>query len=160
MVVRTSVSANCRSLLSGLRDKASDNHESSIPCYDYDTKQNGEYLGGAVGLDDAAACNRATDCERAKNKALPQQALGQLLGVSQGAGGQWEIAKTSPNLETLRILCEVLGVTCEWLMTGVEAPEQQTAQSIEEQDFLIDCRMLPAEDRKKVALLMHKLVSP
>ncbi|WP_095210618.1 helix-turn-helix domain-containing protein [Endozoicomonas ascidiicola] len=56
-------------------------------------------------------------CSR-KDKKLSQQALADMIGVSRSALAQWETAMSSPSLENLRKMSEVLNVSFEWLATG------------------------------------------
>ncbi|MDD7805082.1 MAG: helix-turn-helix transcriptional regulator [Endozoicomonas sp. (ex Botrylloides leachii)] len=53
-----------------------------------------------------------------KGKKLSQQALADLIGISRSALAQWETKMSSPSLENLRKMSEVLGVSFEWLATG------------------------------------------
>ncbi|MDP0588956.1 MAG: helix-turn-helix transcriptional regulator [Candidatus Endonucleobacter bathymodioli] len=53
-----------------------------------------------------------------KEKKLSQQALGDLIGVSRSALAQWETQMSSPNLDNLRKMAEILEVSFEWLATG------------------------------------------
>ena len=53
-----------------------------------------------------------------KEKKLSQQALADLIGVSRSALAQWETQMSSPSLENLRKMAEVLDVSFEWLATG------------------------------------------
>lgn len=53
-----------------------------------------------------------------KEKKLSQQALADLIGVSRSALAQWETNMSSPSLENLRKMAELLEVSFEWLATG------------------------------------------
>ena len=53
-----------------------------------------------------------------KEKKLSQQALADLIGVSRSALAQWETQMSSPSLENLRKMAEILEVSFEWLATG------------------------------------------
>ena len=53
-----------------------------------------------------------------KEKKLSQQALADLIGVSRSALAQWETQMSSPSLENLRKMAEILQVSFEWLATG------------------------------------------
>ncbi len=63
--------------------------------------------------------NLATRILRArKEKKLSQQGLGDLTGVSRSALAQWETQASSPSLDSLRKMAEILEVSFEWLATG------------------------------------------
>ena len=53
-----------------------------------------------------------------KERKLSQQALADLIGVSRSALAQWETEMSSPSLENLRKMAELLEVSFEWLATG------------------------------------------
>ncbi len=53
-----------------------------------------------------------------KEKKLSQQALADLIGVSRSALAQWETEMSSPSLENLRKMAEILNISFEWLATG------------------------------------------
>ncbi|WP_257295173.1 helix-turn-helix domain-containing protein [Endozoicomonas sp. YOMI1] len=56
-------------------------------------------------------------CSR-KDKKFSQQALADLIGVSRSALAQWETSMSSPSLDNLRKMAEILEVSFEWLATG------------------------------------------
>ncbi|AMO56272.1 helix-turn-helix transcriptional regulator [Endozoicomonas montiporae] len=53
-----------------------------------------------------------------KEKRLSQQALADLIGVSRSALAQWETEMSSPSLENLRKMAEILEISFEWVATG------------------------------------------
>ena len=53
-----------------------------------------------------------------KEKKLSQQALADLINVSRSALAQWETSMSSPSLENLRKMANLLEVSFEWLATG------------------------------------------
>ncbi|WP_422133991.1 helix-turn-helix domain-containing protein [Endozoicomonas sp. ALD040] len=53
-----------------------------------------------------------------KEKRYSQQVLADLIGVSRSALAQWETEMSSPSLENLRKMAELLEVSFEWLATG------------------------------------------
>ena len=55
-----------------------------------------------------------------ERKGYSQKELAELVGVTQGAIAQFELGSTLPNIETAVRLAEILGVTCEQLVKGVE----------------------------------------
>jgi len=94
----------------------------------------------------AFAIGQRIKAARQKNN-LSQKALGEQLGITAGAVGQWEIGTSSPTVATFDALCGALGVTRDWLMTGEEAPERYMAQTLEEQKMLELVRQLEQDDR-------------
>ena len=53
-----------------------------------------------------------------KERKLSQQALADLIGVSRSALAQWETEMSSPSLQNLRKMAEILEVSFEWIATG------------------------------------------
>jgi len=53
-----------------------------------------------------------------KQKGLTQLELSDLVGVTKGACGQWEVGMTTPTVENLSRLATILDVNFEWLATG------------------------------------------
>ena len=51
-------------------------------------------------------------------KKLTQKRLAELLGLTPGAVGQWEITKTAPTTDNLNRLASALNVTADWLLNG------------------------------------------
>ena len=55
-----------------------------------------------------------------ERKGYTQKELAELVGVTQAAIAQFELGSTLPNIKTAVRLAEILGVTCEQLVKGVE----------------------------------------
>ena len=55
---------------------------------------------------------------------LSQEQLGELIGMSRQAVSKWETAQAAPDVETLALLCGVLGVSADELL-GREPPPQR-----------------------------------
>lgn len=53
-----------------------------------------------------------------KEKRFSQQALADLIGVSRSALAQWETEMSSPSLENLRKMADILDISFEWVATG------------------------------------------
>lgn len=51
-------------------------------------------------------------------RGLSQVALADLLRVTRGACGQWEIGKTTPSTQHLIEISKALGIRFDWLATG------------------------------------------
>ena len=62
---------------------------------------------------------------------LTQEAMAELLNLSESAISQWESGKTSPDLGILPELCAVLGVSSDWLLDiGTETREKEIEEII------------------------------
>ena len=69
-----------------------------------------------------------------KAAGISQSRLAQILGVTRSACSQWESAQgTTPRRERLEQLASLLGVSYEWLATGVKAKGEKLAFSIKEE---------------------------
>ena len=58
-------------------------------------------------------------CELRKSRGITQQALADVIEVSQQTVAQWEKGTREPNLEKLIVLAKLFGVTVDYLV-GVE----------------------------------------
>lgn len=71
-----------------------------------------------------------------KAKELTQEGLAEKLGVSSQAVSKWENDLSCPDISLLPKLCQVLGITCDMLLTGsdneVKMLPQQELKSLEE----------------------------
>lgn len=63
--------------------------------------------------------NRIRDARRAMHLSQDELAIG--LGLTQGAVSQWELDKTTPDVEALVPLAKFLGVSLDWLLELDEA---------------------------------------
>ena len=65
---------------------------------------------------------------------ISQSRLAQILGVTRSACSQWESAQgTAPRRERLEQLANLLGVSYEWLATGVKAKGDKQAFGIKDE---------------------------
>lgn len=64
-----------------------------------------------------------------RSKKLTQAALGSRLGVTNKTVSRWETGRYLPDVETLRLLGSVLGVSMEELLAGETAPRPDTADA-------------------------------
>lgn len=55
-------------------------------------------------------------------RGLSQQALANVLGVSQQAVGKWETGRSTPDAQTISALAARMGVTTDYLLAEPEAP--------------------------------------
>src|SRR3972149_7861123 len=68
-----------------------------------------------------------------KAAGISQSRLAQILGVTRSACSQWEsVQGTVPRRERLEQLANLLGVSYEWLATGVKTKGEKQAFSIKE----------------------------
>lgn len=51
---------------------------------------------------------------------MTQKKFAEKTGISQSTISDWKKKKTNPTAEKIMIICKVLGVTPEWLLSGVE----------------------------------------
>lgn len=54
----------------------------------------------------------------AAGRLVPQNELAAVVGVTPGAWSAWEGGRNEPDLETVALLADALGVTPEWLAWG------------------------------------------
>ena len=59
-------------------------------------------------------CQRLKD--RRKRKELTQTELGKLVFSCHSTVSEWEQGKSLPKLDTINRLCDVLGVSADWLL--------------------------------------------
>ena len=52
---------------------------------------------------------------------MTQKDFSERTGIPQTTVSDWKKKKTNPTAEKIMIICKVLGVTPEWLLSGVEA---------------------------------------
>ena len=51
---------------------------------------------------------------------MTQKAFSEKTGISQSAISEWKSKKTNPTADKIMVICQVLGVSPEWLLSGVE----------------------------------------
>jgi transcriptional regulator with XRE-family HTH domain len=63
----------------------------------------------------------------AAGRLVPQTELAGIVGVTPGAWSAWELGRNQPDLATVELLADALGVSPEWLAWGrgerYEAPQ-------------------------------------
>lgn len=59
-----------------------------------------------------------------KQAGLSQEQLGERLGVSRQAVSKWESGQTNPDVTYVAQMCQLLGVSSDWLLLGGEAARQ------------------------------------
>ena len=51
---------------------------------------------------------------------MSQKTFSEKTGISQSTISEWKSKRTNPTSEKIMIICSVLGVTPEWLLSGIE----------------------------------------
>lgn len=64
-----------------------------------------------------------------KKSGLSQEALAEKIGVSRQAVSKWETGDASPEIGKLKLLCEVFGVTADWIISEDE-PEDKPKETV------------------------------
>lgn len=82
-----------------------------------------------------------------KQKKITQEELANALNTSQSVVAGWKNRGTVPTMEYLPTICEVLGVSWEYLITGTESKEYF---SPEEKKLIEQFRTLPIESLKEI----------
>ena len=55
---------------------------------------------------------------RLKQIGMSQRAFSEKTGISQSTVSEWKTKRTNPTSEKIMIICQVLNVTPEWLLSG------------------------------------------
>lgn len=82
-----------------------------------------------------------------KQKRITQEQLANALNTSQSVVAGWKNRGTVPSMEYLPIICEVLGVSWEYLVTGEETEQHFTT---EEKNLVEQFRKVLPEGKKNV----------
>lgn len=61
-----------------------------------------------------------------KRAGLSQEALAEKIGVSRQAVSKWETGDAEPEINKLKMLCAVFGVSADWLLSEEEPQEEYT----------------------------------
>ena len=76
---------------------------------------------------------------------MTQKTFSELTGIPQSTVSDWRKKRTNPTAEKIMIVCEVLKVTPEWLLSGIEpqdkrgkAPKKQVADLQTDTGLLIE----------------------
>ncbi len=84
--------------------------------------------------------------ERIDELHMTQKAFSEQTGIPQTTISDWRKKRTNPTAEKLLIICEVLKVTPEWLLSGIEAqgdrgnpPKKYVVDYETEPGILIEC---------------------
>lgn len=77
-----------------------------------------------------------------KEKKITQEQLANALNTSQSVVAGWKNRGTVPSMEYLPTICEVLGVSWEYLVLGEEKEQQYTSEDSQAMELF---RTLPYE---------------
>ena len=58
--------------------------------------------------------------EKLNEKNMSQREFSEETGISQSTISEWKSKRTNPTSEKIMIICKVLNVTPEWLLSGIE----------------------------------------
>ena len=75
--------------------------------------------------------------ELRKQKGLSQEELAEQLGVSRQAVSRWELGQTLPDIPNLLQLCELFGVSADYLVKDEEQTVEKSDQSAKSMARLI-----------------------
>ena len=101
--------------------------------------------------------SRIKECR--KSKKLTQAALADKLGMSEMTIRRWEGKKSSPRLEELKLLSEVLDTTIDYLM-GLDVPEIYEEHDIPTMSYwggVLDNAKKAAQDGQNLPLILAML---
>ena len=56
--------------------------------------------------------------EKLKERNMSQRVFAESTGITQSAISEWKIRRTNPTSEKIMIICKVLEVSPEWLLSG------------------------------------------
>ena len=71
---------------------------------------------------------------------MTQKVFSERTGIPQSTVSDWRKKRTNPTAEKIMIVCEVLGVTPEWLLSGIEA---QGNRGNSPQKYVVDVQTDP-----------------
>ena len=58
--------------------------------------------------------------ERLRQMNMSQKVFSEETGISQSTISEWKSKRTNPTSEKIMVICKVLDVTPEWLLSGIE----------------------------------------
>ena len=64
---------------------------------------------------------------------MPQKTFSEETGISQSTISEWKSKGTNPTSEKILIICKVLNVTPDWLLSGIE---NTGAEAVEATKFI------------------------
>lgn len=58
--------------------------------------------------------------EKLKERGMSQKEFSEETGISQSTISEWKSKRTNPTSEKIMIICKVLDITPDWLLSGIE----------------------------------------
>lgn len=68
---------------------------------------------------------------------MTQKTFSERTGISQSTISEWKKKKTNPTSEKIMIICKVLEVSPEWLLSGADAKSSRSASSGKKNDWYV-----------------------
>lgn len=59
---------------------------------------------------------------------MSQKEFSEMTGISQSTISEWKSKRTNPTSEKIMSICQVLGVTPEWLLSGTDAVGERSKE--------------------------------
>ena len=85
--------------------------------------------------------------ERLNEMHLSQKNFSEKTGIRQSTISEWKAKKTNPSSDKIMIICEVLEVSPEWLLSGTETKGTYRNQV---DRFVIDINRMSSKERARV----------
>lgn len=77
-----------------------------------------------------------------REKKTPKRALYEACGISDAAVSQWRKGKTAPSMKSIERIADFLGVTPEYLLTGVETEKAPALTDKDRRDIARDLELI------------------
>ena len=77
-----------------------------------------------------------------REKKTPKRALYEACGISDAAVSQWRKGKTAPSMKSIERIADFLGVTPEYLLTGVETEKAPALTDKDKRDIARDLELI------------------
>ena len=99
-----------------------------------------------------------------EQKNLSAYGLSQVLGVSTGVPANWKKRNTDPPAKSIPVICEYLGCSLDYLLTGEEAKETKKAPALEisenGREMLALYELLPERDQLLLLGRLQEMAAP
>ncbi len=102
---------------------------------------------------------RITEQIKKSNHSLNQKGLAKHLGKAQSTISQWLTQDRPIPSEFIIPICEYLGCSVDWLLTGDEKRKRYLFNSSDEQIFIDLFRQLSAKDKEEIEELIKFKIS-
>lgn len=93
-----------------------------------------------------------------KEKQLTQQELASKLNITDKAISKWENGRCMPDLELIKPLCELLGITINELLSGERLTEENYQEKLEENMLRINLKGLKKNVLSGVKLFLFLII--